>query len=347
MGPLRRGTDRPHVVACKTPRSIPVETKAASLQAVDRVEITILLDNSIDVFLPSSAGVYRAQLPTPPQWGARQSLIAEHGYSALVRVQAGTRSATLLFDAGISTHGLMHNMDVLEVKPADLQSIILSHGHIDHTQGLVGMLKRVGQRRMPILLHPDAFLNRKLIFPDGHESNTPAPDRRLLEQEGVSFIEERGPSYLVEGLVLVTGQIHRSTDFEQGFPIHYAEIDGVWQADPLIHDDQALVVHVRGKGLVVLTGCGHAGAINTLRYAQQLTGVETIHALMGGLHLTGRIFEPIIPPTVAALKAIAPQLIMPGHCTGWKATHQLAHELPDAYIPSSVGTRLVVEANQV
>lgn len=83
-----------------------------------------------------------------------------------------------------------------------------------------------------------------------------------MEQENVEFIEERGPSYLVEQMVLVTDQIHRSTDFEKGFPIHYSEINGAWLSDPLVHDDQALVVNVRDKGLVVLTGCGHAGAIN-------------------------------------------------------------------------------------
>jgi 7,8-dihydropterin-6-yl-methyl-4-(beta-D-ribofuranosyl)aminobenzene 5'-phosphate synthase len=319
-----------------------MDVPSVALQPIDRLEITVLVDNSIDVFLPGTEEVRRAQLPTELPWGERQALIAEHGYAALVHVQTANRSATLLFDAGISTHGLVHNMDVLEVNPLDLHSIVLSHGHVDHTQGLVGMLKRLGKRRMPILLHPDAFLNRKLVFPDGYEARTPAPDRRLLEQEGVEFIEARGPSYLVEGLVLVTGQIHRSTDFEQGFPIHYAEIHGTWQPDPLIHDDQALVVHVRDKGLVVLTGCGHAGAINTLRYARTLTGIEPIYALLGGLHLTGRLFEPIIPPTIAALKAMAPHLIMPGHCTGWKATHQLARELPEAYIPSSVGTQLVI-----
>jgi 7,8-dihydropterin-6-yl-methyl-4-(beta-D-ribofuranosyl)aminobenzene 5'-phosphate synthase len=95
--------------------------------------------------------------------------------------------------------------------------------------------------------------------------------------------------------------------------------------------------------LVVLTGCGHAGAINTLRYARARTGIETIYALLGGLHPTGRLFEPIMPPTVAALNAIGLHLIMPGHCTGWKATHQLARELADAYVPSSVGTRLVIK----
>ncbi len=318
-----------------------------ALKAVDRLEITTLVDNSIDVFLPSTEEVRRAQLPTKLPWGERKALVSEHGYSALVSVHAANRSASLLFDAGISTNGLIHNMDVLEVKPQDLHSIVLSHGHVDHTQGLVGMIKRVGKRRMPVLLHPDAFLNRKVILPDDHELNSPAPDRRLLEQENVEFIEERGCSYLVEGMVLVTGQIHRTTDFEKGFPIHYAEVDGTWQADPLIHDDQALVVNVRNKGLVVLTGCGHAGAINSIRYAQELTGVDTIYALLGGLHLTGGIFESIIPRTVQELKAIGPSLIMLGHCTGWKAIQTFARELPEAFVPGSVSTRLEISASSI
>jgi 7,8-dihydropterin-6-yl-methyl-4-(beta-D-ribofuranosyl)aminobenzene 5'-phosphate synthase len=223
------------------------ETPAA-LKAVDRLEITILVDNSIDVFLPSTAEIRRARIPTDLPWGDYKALISEHGYSALVSVRTGDRSASLLFDAGVSTHALIHNMDVLEIRPQELHSIVLSHGHIDHTQGLLGMIKRLGKRRMPILLHPDAFLNRKVILPDNHELHSPAPNRPLLEQENVEFIEERGCSYLLEGMVLVTGQIHRTSEFEKGFPIHYSEINGAWQSDPLIHDDQALVVNVRDKG---------------------------------------------------------------------------------------------------
>jgi len=109
---------------------------------------------------------------------------------------------------------------------------------------------------MPLLLHPDAFLERKLVFPDGHELYLPPPDRRLLSQEGIEFIEERGPSYLLGSNLLVTGQIHRTTPFEQGFPIHYASVAEQWQHDPLIHDDQAVVMNVKAKGLVILTGCG-------------------------------------------------------------------------------------------
>jgi 7,8-dihydropterin-6-yl-methyl-4-(beta-D-ribofuranosyl)aminobenzene 5'-phosphate synthase len=313
------------------------------LKPVDRLEITILVDNSIDVFLPSTAQVQRAQIPTNLPWGERDVLISEHGYSALVRVQVADRSASLLFDAGVSTHALIHNMDVLEIRPQDLHSIVLSHGHIDHTQGLLGMVKRLGKRRMPLLLHPDAFLNRKVILPDDHELHSPAPNRRLLEQENIEFIEERGCSYLLDGMVLVTGQIHRTTEFEKGFPIHYSEINGTWQRDPLIHDDQALAVNVHGKGLVVMTGCGHAGAINSIRYAQKLSGVDRLHALLGGLHLTGAVFEPIIAPTIKELKAMNPRLVMPGHCTGWKATHAFAREFPEAFVPPSVGSRLLIE----
>jgi 7,8-dihydropterin-6-yl-methyl-4-(beta-D-ribofuranosyl)aminobenzene 5'-phosphate synthase len=317
------------------------------LRALDRLEITILMDNSIDVFLPDTEEVRRSRVPSDLPWGERKALLAEHGYSALVTVHAAGRSATLLFDAGVSTHGLIHNMDVMEVRPRDLHSIVLSHGHVDHTQGLMGMIQRIGKQRMPVLLHPDAFLNRKVIFPDRSELHSPAPNCRLLEQENVEFVEERGPSYLVESMVLVTGQIHRSTDFEKGFPIHYSEINGTWQSDPLIHDDQALVVNVRDKGLVVLTGCGHAGAINSIRYAQKLSGIDKVYALLGGLHLTGGIFEAIIPRTVKELKAIGPRLIMPGHCTGWKATHEFAREFPDEFIQPSVGTRLVIEGDSV
>ena len=310
------------------------------LTEVDSVEILTVLDNTIDLLLPGSETVKR--LPLPPNAFARESLVAEHGFAALVTVSSGNTSESLLFDAGLSKNGLMHNMDVLDIKPKELHTIVLSHGHADHTQGLMGMVDRLGERKMPLLLHPDAFLERKVIFPDGHEINLPPPDRRILSQDGIEFIEERGPSYVVGKLVLVTGQVHRTTDFETGFPLHHALRDGEWQQDPYIHDDQAVVVNVKDKGLVVLTGCGHAGAINTIRQAQELTGVEKVHSVLGGFHLSGPLFEPIIAPTVAALKALKPELIVPAHCTGWRAVHAMARELPEAFVQNSVGTRFIL-----
>ena len=313
---------------------------AMPLKEVDKVEILTILDNTIDLLLPDTDKAKR--LPRSPDAFSRESLIAEHGFAALVTVSSGNTSESLLFDAGLSKKGLIHNMDVLEIKPKELHTIVLSHGHADHTRGLMGMVERLGERKMPLLLHPDAFLERKVIFPDGHEINLPPPDRRVLSQDGIEFIEERGPSYLLGGLVLVTGQVHRTTDFETGFPIHYALRNDEWQKDPYIHDDQAVVVHVKDKGLVVLTGCGHAGAINTIRQAQELTGVQKVHAVVGGFHLSGPLFEPIIAPTVAALKELNPEMIVPAHCTGWKAVHAIARELPQAFVQNSVGTRFVL-----
>ncbi len=312
-----------------------------SLPEVDRVEILTLLDLSLDLLMAGSERVRRVDIAGTLGEG-RTTLRAEHGFSSLVTVVSGPHRASLLFDAGLTRDSLLHNMDVLEIRPADLHAIVLSHGHADHVTGVIGLLSRTGRRRLPLLLHPDGFLHRKIALPDGREVLLPPPDRRGIEQEGVEILEERGASLVVGGLALVTGQIARTTDFETGFPGHSAQIDGEWRPDPLIHDDQALVVHVRGKGLVVLSGCGHAGIVNVLRHAMDLTGVSQIHAVLGGFHLTGRLFEPRIAPTVAALTALAPKLLVPSHCTGWRATHEIARALPDAFVPNSVGTTFLI-----
>jgi 7,8-dihydropterin-6-yl-methyl-4-(beta-D-ribofuranosyl)aminobenzene 5'-phosphate synthase len=122
-------------------------------------------------------------------------------------------------------------------------------------------------------------------------------------------------------------------------PIHQAKRGADWQPDPLILDDQAAILNVRDKGIVVLTGCGHAGIVNIVRYAQKLTGVDSVYAVIGGFHLNGPHFEAIIPSVCHSLGELGPQVIVPAHCTGWKAVHALAAQFPDAFIQNSVGTR--------
>ena len=112
----------------------------------------------------------------------------------------------------------------------------------------------------------------------------------------------------------------------------------------MIWDDQNLIVNIKDKGLVVVSGCSHAGAVNVLRNAQRLTGEDRVAGFIGGLHLTGGIFEPIIAPTIQALKEFNPDIIVPEHCTGWRAMHLIAQEFPDAFVPNSVGTRMVIGA---
>jgi 7,8-dihydropterin-6-yl-methyl-4-(beta-D-ribofuranosyl)aminobenzene 5'-phosphate synthase len=310
----------------------------AELQAVEAIDVTILVDNAIDTLLPGNEMVRRA--PLAWDYFEREPLIAEHGYSLLLSVQRNGHSEALLYDAGLGRTTAIHNMDVLGIRAADLRAMVLSHGHADHHGGLEGFFQRLGRKRMPLVLHPDAWRERKVVFPSGNEVYLPPPSRGDLDREGWEVIEERGPSLLLEQTVLVTGQVDRTTEFEKGFPIQLARTEDGWEPDTWIWDDQAVVCNLKDKGLVVLSSCSHAGVINVLRHAQRLTGINKIHAFVGGLHLTGGLFEPIIPQTIEELTRIGPDIIVPGHCTGWKATHALARRLPEAYVQTSVGTQL-------
>ena len=124
-------------------------------------------------------------------------------------------------------------------------------------------------------------------------------------------------------------------------PYHQAFRKNRWEADPLVIDDQALIVNVRDQGLVVLTGCGHAGVINLTRYAMRLTGIERVHAIIGGFHLSGPAYAPMVPRVVAELQVIQPDVLIPGHCVGIREAFALAEGCPDAFIPNTVGTRYV------
>ena len=270
----------------------------------------------------------------------REQLIAEHGLSLLLTIEREGRSASLIYDAGLGRKTAIHNMDILQVRLPDLRTIVMSHGHSDHHGGLEGMIRRVGARGMPLLIHPEAWRDRKIVFPTGAELHLPPPSPQDLEREGIAITEERQPSLLIDDTVLVTGQVERVTDFEKGFPLNYARVNGSWKPDPWIWDDQAVAVNLEGKGLVVLSGCSHAGAINVLRQVQRLTGEQRVHAFVGGMHLTGGIFEPLIPRTLDELVRIGPRWLVPGHCTGWKATHEISRRFPEAYVQSSVGTQL-------
>ena len=152
--------------------------------------------------------------------------------------------------------------------------VVSSHGHIDHAGGLLNIRKKMSARqKIPLLLHQHAFRERLVRFQDGRMINLPAPNRSSLIQAGYNVVEKQSPSLWIDDSILVSGEIPRTNDFEKGFPNHYSEVDGMMENDPLIKDDQAIVLSIKDKGLVVITGCAHAGIINILNYAKELTGV--------------------------------------------------------------------------
>ena len=343
--------DRAEVTAAEAlPASLEWKGEVLPLEPVDELPVLTVCDNVMDMLLPDEGPAKRLPLaamarlappleaPTILGGKAADVPLAQHGFSALVEVRKGGRVCRLLFDTGITPGGCAGNLRRLGQDPAGIEAIVCSHGHFDHTTGLSGLIGQLGRANLPVLIHPEFWARRRLDIPGAEPFELPTTSRSALEDAGFDVIEQRQPSFLYDRSVLITGEVDRVTGFEKGFPVHQAWRGQSWQPDPLILDDQALIAHVAGRGLVVLTGCGHAGIINICRYAQRLTGVENLHAIIGGFHLTGPLFEPVTGDTVTALEQLAPEVIVPAHCTGWKATHAIARRLPGAFIQNSVGT---------
>jgi 7,8-dihydropterin-6-yl-methyl-4-(beta-D-ribofuranosyl)aminobenzene 5'-phosphate synthase len=311
------------------------------LLTVDRVEVLTLMDNYVDVLLTNTDVVYRPPLAKDGLIPA-DTLVAEHGLSLLITLYREEQSHTVLFDTGYSSIGVLHNMDRLGIEPARIETVVISHGHMDHTGTLFSLLDRIPEP-VSLVVHPDAFLSpryfalddgRKLLFPDTLK-------RAELEAGNVRIVESAKPSLIAGNTALVTGEVERTTTFEKGLPNALLERNGAIEKDPIL-DDQAIAVKLKGKGLVVISGCAHAGIVNTLRYATKLTGEEHVHAVLGGFHLSGAFFEPIIEDTIQELKKLAPQVLVPMHCTGWKAIHRFSEEFPESFILNSVGSRFTL-----
>lgn len=319
------------------------------LEPVDALTITTLVDNVYDVWMPdegpakrSGVGSTKARLPVGTMLNGfvPDQLVAEHGFSLLLDVVRNGRSHRILFDTGVTPNGLIENMRRMEIDATSIEAIVCSHGHFDHATGLDGLARTLGRRNLPVLIHPDFWNRRRAVLPGRDPIEIPTTSRKALEEVGFAIVEERQPSFLLDHAVLITGEVARTTGYEPGFPVQQAWRNDRWEPDPLVLDDQAVVINLRNEGLVVITGCGHAGIVNITRYARALTGEEKLCAIIGGFHLEGPIFEPLIERVGADLHEMSPALVMPGHCTGWRAQYAFKKLFGQGMIPPCVGTRV-------
>lgn len=309
------------------------------LNEVDKVEVLTLQDNYIDlVARDNNEVVQRANPLKGNELG--NSIRAEHGFSTWIIVTKNGKDRQILFDFGFSEDGAALNARALNADLSQVEALVLSHGHLDHLGGLENLVKVVGKKNLDLVVHPGAFVKtRYLKNIEGLNIYVPALSREKTDHAGVNIVKTREPYSLLEEDAVFLGEIPRVTDFEKGAPDMFYKVEDEEKPDPF-HDDSGIAFNIKEKGLVVISGCAHAGIVNTVKHAQHVTGITKVWAVMGGFHLSGADFDGVISPTTAGLKEINPHYIIPTHCTGRDAVMHIEREMPDAFLLNMAGTKM-------
>jgi 7,8-dihydropterin-6-yl-methyl-4-(beta-D-ribofuranosyl)aminobenzene 5'-phosphate synthase len=309
------------------------------LNSVDKVEIITLEDNYIELTSGDSTEMVRRAAPLKGNEFSN-SILAEHGFSSLVKTYKDGKQRAMLFDFGLSEDVAIRNAEALNLDLCEVEASVLSHGHIDHFGGIAALGEMTGKKDLELIAHPSVFKSNRFILPfENFKITMPSPEESKIINAGFNIVKTEKPYYLLENHALFLGEIPRTTSFEQGMPNAFFEVEGESLPD-LIEDDSAVIMNLSGKGLIVLSGCAHSGIVNTVKYARQITGIQKVHAVMGGFHLSGPLFEPIIGETVDALKELKPDYIIPTHCTGRKAIAFIEREMPESFILNMAGTTI-------
>jgi 7,8-dihydropterin-6-yl-methyl-4-(beta-D-ribofuranosyl)aminobenzene 5'-phosphate synthase len=304
---------------------------ASSLEEVDQVSFTILMDNYVDVTLKSTPMVLRNRIR-----GIMAPLLSEHGLSVLIDTTQKGQKNTYLMDGGYTRVGVPYNIEKMRVDLTPVEAIYLSHNHVDHHAAMEDILKIIA-KPTPVYIHPFAFNTKWIIYPQ-YKSGPHILNKEKLIDLGARWHVSEKPQQ-ISPHVFTAGTISRTNDFEKIPAIFQYEKEGKLEKDE-IWDDGALVFSLRDKGLVVISGCAHAGIVNTVHHAKAITGVQKVHAVLGGFHLTNAPL-PKVQRTIQELRAIGPKYLCPMHCTGFDTMAKLKEAFPEEYIISSVGTQII------
>jgi len=301
---------------------------------VDKLTIWVLADNYYDTNIAEGRNTKRYRVVPG------KSIHAEHGLSFYAETVVDGRTSTCMFDYGLDAAGVMNNIALLGIDIGKASAFSLSHGHYDHFMGAVNILKQNQSRIQagtPFYVGEEAFARRYSLRPGTTEpADLGQLQRSDLEALGLKVIEVKSSTQIIPG-AFFTGNFERLTSYEKGSPTTLIKRGEKPEQDDF-RGEQALFFNVKGKGLVVISGCAHTGIVNAVRQAQKVSGTEKVHAIMGGFHLINAKPERI-QSTVADIKAMKPDHIVPAHCTGFEAIVAFSKEMPDAFTLNTAGTR--------
>jgi 7,8-dihydropterin-6-yl-methyl-4-(beta-D-ribofuranosyl)aminobenzene 5'-phosphate synthase len=308
----------------------------------DGARITVLDENFIDILLPSTGRIARYGMDQhfSPKYG---EILAENGLCFYVETFFAGTVTTVLFDTGLTAPVVLHNAALLGVDLADVDAVVLSHGHPDHVGGVIGVLEAIGHP-VPVIVHPDAFDPRMIVKP---YITLPMINigfsRERVEHAGGGLIPARGSIQLGPGL-LTSGEMETTVDFELEAPTGRLCVrqDGAVEPDG-INDHQVLGIDIAGEGVLVIDPCGHRGVISSTEHMRKLLDSETVYGVMGGFH-TGHpgISANRIDNTARSLADYTPQLIAPMHCSGFPLRRAVAEAAPDAFELITAGSVITI-----
>jgi len=283
--------------------------------SVDRLKIITLINNSpkYDTFFKGCFGI-----------------------SFWLELTSGNIHRNILFDVGPIAEPLLYNADKMNLKLSDIDMIILSHCHFDHTAALAEVIPEIGHE-VPIIGHPDIFRPNFVLKPEFMNYGMVGKNtRENIERLGGYFILSKSPLELIPGF-LFTGEVERTTAFEETGGVSCFTIDGEGNLVPdSLKDDISVVINVKDKGIVIITGCAHAGTVNILRHSIKISGIDVVEGIMGGFHLL-EAGEERVDLTIAEFKKYNPTWVAPMHCTGLVPSAKIAMAFPDRYREINVG----------
>ena len=344
----------------RTAEAIPLGRR---IPQVDRLAVRMVTDNIVIQFVPNEKRgdltiERRTTGNTTPDAPPRAALNGEWGLAMHAESQAGGETRHVLVDFGYTSEVLNNNLSILKIDPSLLNAMVLSHGHYDHFGGMVGFLNATKgklKRKLPFYVGgEDAFCLRK--NPGG---NFGALDRRAIMDADLALMLSEGPAVVADH-AFTTGRIGQ-TSFEKPlmptqeivgifdgfgcFPDKMPAAKNIGQYIPDDFDHEIATIYmVKGKGLVVLTSCSHRGVINAVKQAQKVSGIDKVHAVIGGFHIVPPLGDSYIRQTVEEFKEIDPDHLIPAHCSGDRFYDLAREAMGDKVIHSAVGMRFIFEA---